>query len=131
MSAFRDPQIDRDHALILDRFSETYGTLSAEESQREALLRLAEALETHLRDHFAREERVMADADYPDRAAHTRAHAALERRARRLLARLDSPLCAEALPTLRDLFLGHLLTWDAAFEAWAEAPSGPAGTPRP
>ncbi len=131
MPAFRDPQIDRDHALILDRFSETYGTLSAEESQREARLRLAEALETHLREHFAREERVMADADYPDRAAHIRAHAALERRTRRLLADLEPPGCAGNLARLRELFLGHILTWDASFEAWAEAPSGPGSRPRP
>lgn len=131
MPAYRDPQIDRDHALILDSFSETYGTLCIEANQGEARRKLAETLEIHVRDHFAREERAMAEAGYPDFAAHIRAHAALERRARRLLARLDSPMRAEALATLRDLFLGHLLTWDAAFEAWSEAPSGPAGTPRP
>lgn len=132
MSAFQDLQIDRDHALILDRLSETYGTLCAEPGHQEDLRRLAQDLEAHVREHFVREERAMARADYPDRAAHIQAHAALERRARRLLARLDSPMRAEAVATLRDLFLGHILTWDAAFESWAGAPpTGPEGRPGP
>lgn len=131
MPTFRDPQIDRDHAVILDRFSETYGTLCAEASHREVRRKLAETLETHVRDHFAREERMMTAADYPDREAHIQAHAALERRSRRLLADLDPPECAETLTRLRELFLGHILTWDATFEAWAKPLSGPAETSRP
>ncbi len=120
MQFLHDPQIDRDHDFLINRFSDLYGTLCWEASEHTANLTLLEELKTHVFGHFTREEAEMKTLSFPDLAQHQRAHQRLRRAFIKGLQNLESNRASlqEFLLNMRERFLTHIVTWDRAFEEW-------------
>jgi len=120
MQCLHDPQIDRDHDFLINRFSDLYGTLCWEASEHSANVNLLDELKTHVFEHFTREEREMKTMCFPDLAQHRRAHPAVRRAFIKGLKNLESNHASlqEFLLHMRERFLTHIVTWDRVFEEW-------------
>lgn len=117
MTVRRNAQLEQDHALLLNRLSELYGTLCWEDGQAESLRDLSAELQAHLLSHFRREECAMREVRFPGLEAHQRAHAALRKRFLKRLEEGAEP-SRTLLISLREQLLAHLVTWDEAFSEW-------------
>lgn len=114
----RHPALDHDHqrlVAIINRLHDACET----GTQPGIIGETITALRRYVRSHFAREERVMADAGYPDLAAHAQGH----RRIEATLADIESlyacsPEALDAervLDFLKDWLLNHILKADMAY----------------
>lgn len=85
------------------------------------LLRLMDALVVHMESHFALEERLMDETQFPARECHADEHArvmASVREVRRELANGDSSDARDLVRALVDWFPGHCDYMDSAVAIW-------------
>lgn len=72
-------EIDEDHKTLIQYVNELNDAVSASESEKVVGAILLNLIE-YTRDHFAREEKVMKAAGYPDYERHCQLHKALTRK---------------------------------------------------
>lgn len=70
------PEIDKDHQQLIDFVNQLNDAVTDAQSEKIVGKILLELIE-YTRAHFAREEKVMSAAGYPDFAAHCKIHQAL------------------------------------------------------
>lgn len=131
--------IDNDHKDLVDTVNELHDAIEAREGC-EAVRRALTMLANYVREHFAREEQLMADYGYPGLAAHKRLHFVLRRQVHAIrLVYADDPLKIDPdrlLAFLRDWLVNHILKSDrqyvpymtgesAGSKAAAQAPVAP------
>ncbi len=110
--------IDNDHKDLVDTVNELHDAIENWQAD-EAVGRSLTMLANYVRDHFAREEQLMADYGYPELAAHQDLHAALRRRVHAIrLVHASEPLRidpARLLDFLRDWLVNHILKSDLQY----------------
>jgi hemerythrin len=83
-------QIDREHRQLFEIVARVYDSLEARDDKAQSLIRAAAAeLLDYTATHFASEEGLMAQAGYPDLAAHREQHEHLLTRARDMEMRIE------------------------------------------
>ena len=83
-------QIDREHRQLFEIVARVYDSLEARDDKAQSLIRAAAAeLLDYTATHFASEEGLMAQAGYPDLAAHREQHEHLLTRARDMEMRVE------------------------------------------
>lgn len=110
--------IDNDHKDLVDTVNELHDAIEAREGC-EAVRRALTMLAGYVREHFTREEQLMADYGYPALAAHKRLHVALRRRVHAIrLVHAEDPFRidpAKLLDFLRDWLVNHILKSDLQY----------------
>lgn len=110
--------LDHDHQRLVEIINRLYDA-SGTAAQPAAIGQTLTALRRYVRTHFAREERIMAEAGYPDLEAHVQGH----RRIEASLADIESLYACSpeeldverVLDFLKDWLLNHILKADAAY----------------
>ena len=113
-----DPGIDADHRECFALANALLDQLSAAPSEREGPLAAIDALLEHAATHFAQEESVLERSGYPDLPEHSRVHAGLLNRARRVrddFARGKAGVAEVVEFVARDIVSRHFFTVDRAF----------------
>ncbi|MGC2856018.1 bacteriohemerythrin [Novispirillum sp. DQ9] len=72
------PEIDDDHKKLIGFVNDLHDAVNAAESEKVVGAIMLQLIE-YTRDHFAREEKVMQAAGYPDYARHKQLHDSLTR----------------------------------------------------
>ena len=110
--------IDNDHKDLVDTVNDLHDAVQAQQAD-EAVTRALAMLATYVQEHFAREEKLMADYGYPGLAAHKAQHAALHRKVHAIrLVHVGAPLRldpARLLDFLRDWLVRHILQSDLQY----------------
>jgi hemerythrin-like metal-binding protein len=134
--------IDQDHKVLVELLNQAYDCIGTHE-ETVTLGSVLNALIDYTEYHFAREERLMEAAGYPDVAPHRALHRDLTGRARgireRYTADPDSVAAREVMEFLRDWLINHILKQDfryrqtvmAAPEAMRKAEAEQFGGPAP
>ena len=122
--------IDNDHKDLVDTVNDLYDAIQARRAD-EAVARALAMLSTYVQEHFAREEKLMADYGYPGLAAHKALHNALRRRVHAIRMvhasdpqRLES---AKLLAFLRDWLVHHILESDLDYVPYLTGEAEPQG----
>jgi len=109
------PEIDADHAKVFDHYHAFVRALQRETDPHALTLALHGFIH-HVRQHFSREEQLMADVGYPHRAHHRTMHRHLLHDAEDFLARLIVDPGRDELVTvtrfLERWFMDHITTQD-------------------
>ena len=111
--------IDDDHRRLIDYINELHGAMH-EGHGAEAIAAVVEKLVTYTREHFGREEKLMALGGYPDVEAHLRAHRDFIAKIEEFQARLrqrSGTVSMDVLVFLRDWLTNHILKTDKGFAA--------------
>lgn len=107
--------IDKDHARMIEIVNQLYRVV-LETKSADALASVFDELESYIAEHFAHEEALMAQVDYPKLAEHRAGHKVMSRRIAdyraRLRDRYDTILAADMLHQLKTWISGHMLTAD-------------------
>ncbi len=101
--------LDAQHRSFLER-GEALDQAIAKEEPGPGVEDLLRFLVLHAEEHFATEERLMQESQYPDTAPHARDHAEFRRRLRFLLLAWDAQGDS---PALRLALVGFLRFWQA------------------
>ena len=110
--------IDNDHKDLVDTVNDLHDAIQARQAE-EAVARALAMLATYVQEHFAREEKLMADYGYPGLAAHKAQHGALRRRVHAIrLVHASAPQRLDPgrlLAFLRDWLVRHILQSDLEY----------------
>ena len=110
--------LDDDHKTLIDMLNELNDGIEASRA-RAALESVIEKLSNYTRIHFAREERMFAQTDYAEGAAHKAEHALLARRVMNLQARFESgqskELGLETMAFLKSWLTDHIMGSDQKY----------------
>ena len=110
------PEVDDQHRFLVGLVDEFYAAMQAGKGRplvRELLVRLAD----YTQYHFATEERLMEEHEYPGRKGHLREHDELRRKVAALLeeaASSDVAISAKVGIFLRDWLRRHIAETDRA-----------------
>ena len=121
--------LDDDHRQL---FAMVNGLFDAIEggTDGELLAALFDALVAYTRDHFAREEALMAAGHYPGLPAHRAEHLQLAERVlelrRGFLAGSVEPVSQELLVLFKTWLTSHIRVTDFGYKAYLKARPGPA-----
>jgi hemerythrin len=112
-------QIDREHRQLFEIVARVYDSLEARDDKAQSLIRAAAAeLLDYTATHFASEEGLMAQAGYPDLAAHREQHEHLLTRARDMEMRIeldDKYVAVELSQFLYRWLIDHIEASDRKF----------------
>ncbi len=115
------PEIDDDHRRVLELINDLDAAVAADEPA-EAVAAGFAALSRHVAEHFAREERVMAERGYPDLAAHRQEHRRLaadfESFRGRFLAGARAGMHGRELMFLATWWVSHIVRSDMRSIPW-------------
>lgn len=119
------PEIDAQHRKLLARADEFFGRSLQAHVESGKVLPLLDKVLAEITDHFAFEERVLAELDYPDTEAHKQKHAELVGKAARLredyrTARINAS--AFIAFVLDEVVIGHMLEADTLFFPYIRKP---------
>ncbi|MBB4285503.1 bacteriohemerythrin [Roseospira goensis] len=107
--------VDQDHRVLVDLLNQAHDCIGAGE-ETATLGSVLHALVDYTEYHFAREERLMQAARYPELPAHRELHQRLARQARdirgRYAAQPDSVNAREVMEFLRTWLIDHILKQD-------------------
>jgi hemerythrin len=109
-------EIDQQHRVLVGLINRLDAG-SRKGGDAESVDAVLAALVDYMREHFADEERLMREHDYPDADAHVAAHARLTERVRTMVQRSDqgaTPPLRELKLFLRQWFISHVLHTDKA-----------------
>ncbi|MBF0186516.1 MAG: bacteriohemerythrin [Magnetococcales bacterium] len=98
-------EIDRQHLQLVNMLNELYAAINAGEADR-AVGTLLPNLVQYAVDHFAYEEKLFEQHDYPDMEAHIQAHRKLVGQVQRYVEKIQGGDMSVATP-----LLGFLKTW--------------------
>jgi hemerythrin-like metal-binding protein len=117
------PAMDHDHRMLVRIVNRLHQARLAEEDPA-VVAETISALRRYVEDHFAREERLMAEVAYPGLDEHGQAHRRIEDTVR------DYEVLAAAAPDgldtgrlldfLKDWLLNHILKTDRAYSAYLD-----------
>lgn len=113
--------LDDDHKKLIEMLNTlNEGILSSE--PRAALETTIDGLLRYTRFHFAREEKILAQAGYPASAEHVGEHALLMRRVGNLQARFENgqslELSMQAMQFLKSWIMDHILGSDMKYGSY-------------
>ena len=115
-----DPSLDAEHKQIIESINELYAALDAENAIA-ATRRTMDKMVQYTRTHFAHEEKILTEADYPDLQAHKKLHDDMRRRTIALRSHLDLMTARDVLVMLKDWWLGHIQGEDKKYAAYLQA----------
>jgi hemerythrin-like metal-binding protein len=120
MHSLHDPQLDRDHDLVITLFEALCHLTDWTPEGRKANRLLVQELLHDVSAHSRREESLMKRLGYPGLAKHVQAHREMAQQLEHLIGPMltGSLGVAEELALLRQLFLAHIVTFDEAFGEW-------------
>ncbi|MCK6548051.1 bacteriohemerythrin [Myxococcota bacterium] len=116
-------ELDTEHRELVRQVNQLNRRIQANATDEE-LRGLFEALTRAARDHFAREQGLMVENDYPGRKEHSAQHTRLLDELRSLY---GQPLIGhelKILQTLKDWLVGHIATSDRKLGAWLASRDG-------
>ena len=109
------PEIDRDHQQLIKYLNDFYDA-AQEGHAHKAVARTLIRLMEYTRDHFAREEKVMAAVEYPHIEAHKKAHRELTQQVKVVAARFaqnpNGSIDEEVFDFLRSWLTDHIIGMD-------------------
>ncbi|SDE97696.1 bacteriohemerythrin [Rhodospira trueperi] len=112
--------IDRDHRVLVDLLNQAYDCIGAEE-EASTLGSVLNTLVDYTQYHFAREERLMQAAGFPELALHREMHQKLSQRAREsrseYLRNPGSVNAREVMEFLRSWLIDHILKQDFRYRS--------------
>ena len=115
--------VDRDHKQLVERINTLHEARTA--GRADAVLQgLLADLMDYTREHFEREEGLMAEHGYPERDSHHAAHQKLTETVTQLQQRLQSgetQLGTEVFRVLREWLLDHIVAEDHRFGGYLNA----------
>jgi hemerythrin len=118
--------IDREHRALFDLFNDLHRGILRGETQSltaEKLVRLVQ----YTREHFADEERLMAESGYPKLEEHRASHRSLTVQVEAMMADLERSQAVMNLPALKFLnewVTQHILKEDRAYIPWMREIAG-------
>jgi hemerythrin-like metal-binding protein len=115
--------IDEQHRLFLDMLGELCARIEAGQ-HRQGLLDALQGAGAYAASHFADEEALMTEWEYPDLAPHARLHETFRRMVGDLEARAGGGpgiVSLEMLEFLGEWFIGHIRNEDQRFAVFARA----------
>lgn len=109
------PEIDKDHQQLIDFVNQLHDAVTESQSEKVVGKILLELIE-YTREHFSREEKVMAAAGYPDLAQHQKIHLALTNKvlafAQRYLRTPTDQVKRELIDFLASWLVEHIIKED-------------------
>lgn len=116
--------LDEDHMKLIELLNTLYDGI-VESKPRLALETVIDGLTRYTKYHFAREEKFLADTQFPASAAHKSEHDLLSRRVMNLQSRFENgqslELSMEAMNFLKNWLTGHIQGSDMAYGAHLNA----------
>ncbi len=116
--------LDDDHKMLIEMMNKLNDGILAGQSNL-ALEDVVESLVRYTRLHFAREERLFAQAGYPSSAAHKAEHDLMTRRILNLQMRFENgqalELSMEAMAFLKNWLTHHILSSDMQYKSHLNA----------
>lgn len=115
------PEIDDDHKQLLEFVNQLHDAVTAAESEKVVGRILLQLIE-YTRDHFAREEKLMRAAGYPDVERHAKIHQALTSKvlkfAQRYLRTPTEQVKRELIDFLAAWLVDHIIKEDRRIGAY-------------
>ncbi|WP_052000187.1 bacteriohemerythrin [Caenispirillum salinarum] len=115
--------LDFDHQMLINIINQLFDAM-AEKQGHEVVGRTIESLERYVQVHFAREEKVMRECNYPDFGPHAEGHREIERTVadiRSLWERAPEEVnCAEVMRFLKTWLVNHILKTDMKYAPYVE-----------
>jgi hemerythrin len=116
--------LDDDHKRLIELLNELHDGIQAGQANQ-ALEGVIDGLVRYTRFHFAREEKLFAEAGFPESAAHKAEHDMLSRRALNLQARFENgqsqQLSLEAMEFLKNWLTEHIMGSDQKYGPFLNA----------
>lgn len=116
--------LDEDHKKLIDMINTLHEGIASGEPQA-ALEAVLEGLLRYTKFHFAREEKILAQAGFPQSAAHTSEHNLLSRRVMNLQSRFEcgqsAEMSLEAMRFVKNWLTDHILGSDMTYGAFLNA----------
>ncbi|MGD0893067.1 MAG: bacteriohemerythrin [Terracidiphilus sp.] len=116
--------LDDDHKKLVDMINELYDSILAGRGA-EICSGMIDRLAVYTDDHFAREEALFAQAEYPDAEAHIAVHrritAGLLESKRNIQAGTLAAPCLDLMVALKDELFDHVLGEDMKYQAYMRA----------
>lgn len=123
--------LDSDHRILINLLNQLHDATETGQS-REVVGTVVNVLAEYTEHHFRREEAMMAQAGYPELAAHQAVHRTLETKVRdirdRWMAGERSVLDEEVLAFLKKWLTDHILGADKSYRPWIEGMADNGGT---
>jgi len=113
------PALDAQHKQIIGVINDLYAAMSQGE-ERAALESLLDRLVQYTKTHFAYEEQVMQQHDYPGLTHHKRLHDRLRQRTADLRAHLGLVTGVDLLHFLKEWWLEHIQGQDKQYAPYLE-----------
>jgi hemerythrin-like metal-binding protein len=110
-------QLDNDHQKIIKIINSLFQAMK-EKKEGETLYGILTDLLEYTKTHFAREEAVMQELEYPGLRQHRDVHTKMTQRTEELLAKYqhgDEHLSQELLSFLKEWWINHVLTLDRGY----------------
>jgi hemerythrin len=115
-------QLDNEHRVICGLINDLLKVAEAGQGiQMQVVEQSMRTLLEVIRQHFASEERMLADVGYQENLSHQHLHRGLEERLEHLLARKGLVVNRELADFLRQWFLEHLQTEDQKYAAFLKS----------
>ena len=114
--------IDLEHRELFDLYNELHGSMLRGESNSMTAAK-RERLVQFTKEHFAAEERLMAESAYPRLAEHREAHLNLSEQVQKMMEEWKSQgsvLNLDAIKFLHDWITSHTLREDRAYYPWLQ-----------
>ncbi|OSM07634.1 bacteriohemerythrin [Magnetofaba australis] len=114
--------IDKDHKRMVDMINNLNSAMLSG-GGRSVLAEVLEQLSGYVTEHFAREEAVLRQINYPDADKHARSHAKLNAELHNIMVKYEgkgSSVMREVMAFLRDWLVHHIQKEDRAFAPYIE-----------
>jgi hemerythrin len=115
--------LDTDHEHLVALFNQLAASVK-ERKSKDACVDLLDKIIQHAQVHFAFEEQLMADQDYPKADQHTAEHARLVKQAVRYMAKFEAANPGSHIPLIHfpeDWLTFHILSADKELAAFLSA----------
>ena len=115
--------IDEQHRMFLDMLAELGERIKAGH-HRQGVIDAFQGMQAYAEGHFADEEKLMADLEFPELPAHERLHETFRRMAGDLQSRIADGAGLVSLETLEFLgswFIGHIRAEDQRYAQFARS----------
>ena len=114
-----NPDIDSEHKRLIELVNEINREIASQKRSQDEIIRIISLMLGHSAEHFAHEERLFSEHDYPDAEEHTEIHIELFEKLNLALKEIQNTdhvrRWVDAGLSVQDLLVDHLVKEDTKY----------------